>query len=546
MDRGEYRTADRYKNTGSHSPVQIAGTGSAGEKLTAASSFSKVSVCCPSWNNNIEDLTLRLYRWDTSYSTTIAQAPVASKTFHDFTDNQWLELGFAPQAPGEYLWVLDNPSETVGVWKHENSVSSNTAYVNGAAVSGDFESRIGYVGTSYYYIRNAQGDIIGLFDSAGTQVVSYTYDTWGKLVSTTGSLAGTVGKENPYRYRGYRCDDETGLFYVGSRYYDPEIGRFINADDTDIFFEDQDSILEHNLFAYCFNNPVNMHDPDGYAAANIIGGIVGGVAGAALGVLLAKQLGLTGWKKWALISAATVSGAALGAFLGPYVAKLAKSMGSAIKTGVKTTAKVGKELCFVAGTPVKTDQGDIPIEQIKAGDYVYAENPETGEKGLKRVLQTFENEISELVHVSANGEEIVTTPGHPFYVPNIGWVGADELKAGDLLVLYDGKQVTVEKVTLEHLSTPVKVYNFEVEDFHTYYVGDSSVLVHNKGCGLNKLDDSYLKKTLKLDAHAIKREYLGKKAKIALYDLAVDKGTGIIYIVDKVGKVIAETFYKTK
>jgi len=67
-------------------------------------------------------------------------------------------------------------------------------------------------GTTYYYIRNGQGDITGLFDSSGTQVVSYTYDTWGRLISTTGSLANTVGLKNPYRYRGYRCDTETGLY----------------------------------------------------------------------------------------------------------------------------------------------------------------------------------------------------------------------------------------------------------------------------------------------------------------------------------------------
>ena len=377
-------------------------------------------------------------------------------------------------------------------------------------------------GVEYYYIRNAQNDIIGLLDSTGNEVVRYTYDSWGKLISIKDENGNDVtndtnhiGYKNPYRYRGYRYDNETGLYSLQSRYYDPVMGRFLNADDTDILFENQGNLIENNLFAYCLNNPVNMHDPDGYAAANIIGGIIGGVTGASLGYLLAKQLGLTGWKKWALISAATVGGAALGAFLGPYVAKLAKSMGSAVKTAVKTTAKVGKELCFVAGTPVKTDKGNVPIEQIKAGDYVYAENPETGAKGLKRVLQTFENETSELVHVSANREEIVTTPGHPFYVADKGWVGADELETGDLLVLYGGKHVAVEKVVLEHLGTPVKVYNFEVEDFHTYYVGDSSILVHNKGCGLNKLADSYLKKTLKLDAHAIKREYLGKKAKIA-------------------------------
>ena len=405
---------------------------------------------------------------------------------------------------------------------------------------------------NYYVVTNIRGDVEQIYDNSGNLQVSYTYDAWGKILSIKDGNGNeitsdsNIGKLNSLRYRSYYYDDETGFFYVGSRYYDPQIGRFINADDTQMLLVDQDNFLQYNLFAYCLNNPVNMHDPDGHAAANIIGGIIGGVTGAALGVLLADRLGIKGWKKWALIAAATAGGAVLGAFLGPYVARLAKSMGSTIKTAVKTTAKVGKELCFVAGTPIKTDKGNVPIEQIKARDYVYAENPETGEKGIKRVLQTFENEISELVHVSTNGEEIVTTPGHPFYVSDKGWVGADDLKAEDLLVLYGGRKVAVEKVVLEYLNTPVKVYNVEVEDFHTYYVGNSSILVHNKGCGLNKLADSYLKKTLKLDAHAIKHEYLGKKAKIALYDLAVDKGTGIIYIIDKAGKVVAETFYKTK
>jgi YD repeat-containing protein len=71
----------------------------------------------------------------------------------------------------------------------------------------------------YCYIRNAQGDIIGLIDKNGTQVVSYLYDSWGKLLSITGTLKDTVGVKNPYRYRGYRYDTETGLYYLQSRYY---------------------------------------------------------------------------------------------------------------------------------------------------------------------------------------------------------------------------------------------------------------------------------------------------------------------------------------
>jgi RHS repeat-associated protein len=102
-------------------------------------------------------------------------------------------------------------------------------------------------------VRNAQGDITGLIDNAGNLVVSYTYDTWGKLVSTTGSLASTLGVKNPYRYRGYRYDTETGLYYLQSRYYNPEWGRFVNADDSGILEVDQDSLIENNLYVYALN-----------------------------------------------------------------------------------------------------------------------------------------------------------------------------------------------------------------------------------------------------------------------------------------------------
>ena len=137
------------------------------------------------------------------------------------------------------------------------------------------------------------------------------------------------------------------------------------------------------------------------------------------------------------------------------------------------------------------------------------------------------------------------SPHSTFYVSNKGWIGAVDLRAGDILVLQSGEYVIVELVQHEILEAPIAVYNFEVEDFHTYYVGEGSVLVHNMCGGLQKIDGSYLKK-LKLDAHSVKREYMGKKAKISLYDLAVDKKTGKIYIVDKAGKIITETIYKTK
>ena len=112
----------------------------------------------------------------------------------------------------------------------------------------------------YYYILNLQGDVIGILDSAGTQVVSYTYDAWGNLLSTTGTLADTVGQINPIRYRGYYYDAETEFYFLNSRYYDPQTGRFINADarlNTSL------GVLGTNLFAYCLNNPINKVDYNG-------------------------------------------------------------------------------------------------------------------------------------------------------------------------------------------------------------------------------------------------------------------------------------------
>ena len=90
-------------------------------------------------------------------------------------------------------------------------------------------------------------------------MVNYTYDPYGKLLSTTGTLAATLGTYNPLRYRGYVYDHETGLYYVSSRYYDPEIGRWINADSI----IGVDDMLGNNLFAYCDNNPVNKVDYSG-------------------------------------------------------------------------------------------------------------------------------------------------------------------------------------------------------------------------------------------------------------------------------------------
>ncbi len=139
-------------------------------------------------------------------------------------------------------------------------------------------------GASYYYLKNIQGDIIGIIDINGDILAKYTYDVWGKILSITDGNGNDVSANknhianiNPIRYRGYYYDTETGLYYVSSRYYDPVTGRFVNADG---YVSTGQGLTGYNMFAYCGNNPVNRKDPSGqgWITALIITAVVVTVA----------------------------------------------------------------------------------------------------------------------------------------------------------------------------------------------------------------------------------------------------------------------------
>ena len=143
----------------------------------------------------------------------------------------------------------------------------------------------------YYYLVNAQGDVAAILDSSGTMVASYNYDAWGSCTVYNSSDA-AIGDLNPLRYRGYYYDAETGFYYLQSRYYDPAICRFINADG--LF---TDGFIGANLFAYCANNPVNTTDPTGnFAITATVALITFGVAlvATALAVGISSSPGFQG------------------------------------------------------------------------------------------------------------------------------------------------------------------------------------------------------------------------------------------------------------
>ena len=159
----------------------------------------------------------------------------------------------------------------------------------------------------------------------------------------------------------------------------------------------------------------------------------------------------------------------------------AKLIGSS-QTGAQPCQTTNQ--CFKEGTLVETEEGLKPIEEIEVGDKVLAYDEVTGEQAYKPVVRLFRNSTEEWYHIQVNGEEIICTGGHPFYVAGLDkFIPASELKVGSTLLLSDGNCVITEEIKVEKLTAPETTYNFEVADFHTYYVSKSKILTHNK-CGI--------------------------------------------------------------
>jgi RHS repeat-associated protein len=127
-------------------------------------------------------------------------------------------------------------------------------------------------GVPYFYIRNLQGDVVGIYDAAGAVVATYAYDAWGKILDIQEFSEYTIGEINPIRYRGYYHDTETGYYYCQSRYYNPQWCRWISAD---AYMDTGDGIMGTNMYAYCQGDPVNFADPSGHGKVFGKGGWIG-------------------------------------------------------------------------------------------------------------------------------------------------------------------------------------------------------------------------------------------------------------------------------
>ena len=181
-------------------------------------------------------------------------------------------------ADGLRIGKTDGTTTYTYTWNENRQLSSmtwNTGYAlfyydaNGTPYSVKNYDAILDVERTYLYITNLQGDVLSVIDSTtGQTAVSYVYDAWGKLISKSGTSSdyASIYEYNPLTYRGYIYDSETGFYYLQSRYYDPTIGRFLNADSV---LSIHPSSSECNLFRYCNNNPINRIDETGTMAVAV-------------------------------------------------------------------------------------------------------------------------------------------------------------------------------------------------------------------------------------------------------------------------------------
>ena len=193
---------------------------------------------------------------------------------------------------------------------------------NGQLYAVSYKANSSTDAVTYYFAHNWRGDITSIYDGDGNMVAKYEYDAWGNVLTVTNSNNSEItdpnhiANLNPFRYRSYYYDSESGFYYLMSRYYDPVTHRFLNADG---YFQSGDNILDTNMNAYCRNNPIVNYDSDGRIVLStlIIGAVVGGLISG--GIEIAGQA-MSGKKideiDWWSVGIETITGAALGALPG--------------------------------------------------------------------------------------------------------------------------------------------------------------------------------------------------------------------------------------
>ena len=273
--------------------------------------------------DNVNNLT-SIDDWGMIYSYTYNDNGIrTSKTVNGITHTYHLDgTRILSEEYGNklILYIYDEMGSIIGM-----------AYRESSYASGVFDY--------YLFTKNLQGDILSIYDINGNCVASYTYNAWGEC-TTTNHTSAYIGNINPFRYRGYYYDTETGFYYLNARYYDPQIKRFINADSIDIITATPDALTDKNLYAYCDNNPIMRGDNGGEFWHILAGAAIGAVIGAVGSIISDVISGETDFKKIAINAGVSAAFGAVGGALTAIGMPTAASIATgAIMGGLEDTTK---------------------------------------------------------------------------------------------------------------------------------------------------------------------------------------------------------------
>jgi len=206
-----------------------------------------------------DESTLGADIWYTYNDSGIRMSKIVDDMIYNTKDRKYIYSLSGDVLISEVVYAKDGSS-----WVDDYQIAYIYDY-DGSLIGFKFYDTTGT--TNYLYIKNLQGDITKIVEEDGTVVVEYYYDAYGNIVNIEGSLSTTIGVYNSFRYRSYKFDSEINMYYLNSRYYNPEIGRFISSDAT---LGEFTSIRTANMYSYCMNNPIMYVDPNGESAILVL------------------------------------------------------------------------------------------------------------------------------------------------------------------------------------------------------------------------------------------------------------------------------------
>ena len=281
---------------------------------------------------------------------------------------------------------------------------------------------------------------MALYDSTGSLFATYDYDAWGKVISIKDAGGNNITSDsnfaiiNPIRYRGYYYDNESGLYYLQSRYYDPTTGRFLNTDSVE-YLGASDSIKNYNLFSYCDNNPVILFDPDGTIAITtcviigaIAGAVIGGEIGGEIGYSQAVKNKVAKSDQWKYVVGYGLGGAVIGGVIGgligyacgtiaPYVVKVSSNLFRLSNSGLKIASKAA----FKAAS--KVGIFSVPLKHLANAGGRYAKFATTNtsqiQNWISQALRSsnaffYPNNSSDSFYIIADIGKTIGTKGEHF------------------------------------------------------------------------------------------------------------------------------------